>query len=168
MVSAQKKGEQMNRLTEKTKYGTCIPLRKGTGPHWSLNGLADADRWLYGEAAERLAAYEAVGLEPNEVEILMVANGEMAAQITKLAVERDGYKLAHETGQTLISEKNAEIADLLQKTQQLEARLGEAGEVANQTVEFIDLIDCDTERELLFNYPEGNALLDKLRRIAGV
>jgi hypothetical protein len=48
-------------LTEKSKYGTCIPLLKnGDSPHWCLSGMRDgnSNQWLYGDAADRLALYE--------------------------------------------------------------------------------------------------------------
>ena len=62
----------MERLTEKSPTGkSCIPLKnaaQGIGlPKWSIRETSFLERRLEGDAADRLAAYEDTGLEPNEI-----------------------------------------------------------------------------------------------------
>lgn len=60
----------MERLTEKRDGQNVIPLRKNGKVKWSIcsAGLGDAPtEYLYGEHADRLAAYEETGMEPEEV-----------------------------------------------------------------------------------------------------
>lgn len=57
----------MERLTEKRDGQNVIPLRQNGKVKWSIcsAGLGDAPtKYLYGEHADRLAAYEDTGLEP--------------------------------------------------------------------------------------------------------
>lgn len=63
----------MERLTEKRDGQNVIPLRQNGKVKWSIcsAGLGDAPtEYLYGEHADRLAAYEDTGLEPEEIELL--------------------------------------------------------------------------------------------------
>ena len=60
----------MERLTEKRDGQNVIPLRQNGKVKWSIcsAGLGDAPtEYLYGEHADRLAAYEDTGLEPEEI-----------------------------------------------------------------------------------------------------
>ena len=64
----------MERLTEKRDGQNVIPLRQNGKVKWSIcsAGLGDAPtKYLYGEHADRLAAYEDTGLEPEEIEKAM-------------------------------------------------------------------------------------------------
>ena len=57
----------MDRLTEKRDNQNVIPLRKNGETKWAIcsAGMGDAPtEYLYGEHADRLAAYEDTGLEP--------------------------------------------------------------------------------------------------------
>ena len=57
----------MERLTEKRDNQNVIPLRKNGETKWAIcsAGMGDAPtEYLYGEHADRLAAYEDTGLEP--------------------------------------------------------------------------------------------------------
>ena len=66
----QKGGLTMERLTEKRDGQNVIPLRQNGKVKWSIcsAGLGDAPtEYLYGEHADRLAAYEDTGLEPEEI-----------------------------------------------------------------------------------------------------
>lgn len=63
----------MERLTEERQGQWCIPLRQDGQHLWSLcsAGMGGAStEYLYGEYADRLAAYEDTGLEPEEIEDL--------------------------------------------------------------------------------------------------
>lgn len=60
----------MERLTEKRDGQNVIPLRQNGKVKWSIcsAGLGDAPtEYLYGEHADRLAAYEDTGLEPEQI-----------------------------------------------------------------------------------------------------
>lgn len=60
----------MERLTEKRDGQNVIPLRQNGKIKWSIcsAGLGDAPtKYLYGDHADRLAAYEDTGLEPEEI-----------------------------------------------------------------------------------------------------
>ena len=60
----------MERLTEKRDGQNVIPLRQNGKVKWSIcsAGLGDAPtKYLYGEHADRLAAYEDTGLEPEQI-----------------------------------------------------------------------------------------------------
>lgn len=64
----------MERLTEKRDGQNVIPLRQNGKVKWSIcsAGLGDAPtEYLYGEHADRLAAYEDTGLDPEEIEKAM-------------------------------------------------------------------------------------------------
>ena len=64
----------MDRLTEKRQGQWVIPLRQDGKHLWSLcsAGMGDASsEYLYGEYADRLAAYEDIGLEPEEIEKIL-------------------------------------------------------------------------------------------------
>lgn len=64
----------MERLTEKRDGQNVIPLRQNGKIKWSIcsAGLGDAPtKYLYGDHADRLAAYEDTGLEPGEIEKAM-------------------------------------------------------------------------------------------------
>lgn len=60
----------MERLTEKRSGQNAIPLRQDGSNKWALcsagMGYAPA-QYLYGDHADRLAAYEDTGLEPEEI-----------------------------------------------------------------------------------------------------
>jgi hypothetical protein len=56
----------MNRLTRKDEKGNLIPLESEKSGWWVLVG--DFYKRLYGDAADRLAAYEDTGLMPEEVQ----------------------------------------------------------------------------------------------------
>lgn len=63
----------MERLTEKRDGQNVIPLRQNGKIKWAIcsAGLGDAPtKYLYGDHADRLAAYEDTGLEPEEIELL--------------------------------------------------------------------------------------------------
>ena len=63
----------MERLTEKRDGQNVIPLRQNGKIKWAIcsAGLGDAPtEYLYGDHADRLAAYEDTGLEPEEIELL--------------------------------------------------------------------------------------------------
>lgn len=61
----------MERLTEKRNGTNVIPLRNaicGTDmPYWKITTAGDLTEYLSGNAADRLAAYEDTGLEPEEI-----------------------------------------------------------------------------------------------------
>ena len=60
----------MERLTEKRDNQNVIPLRKNGETKWAIcsAGMGDAPtEYLYGDHADRLAAYEDTGLEPEEI-----------------------------------------------------------------------------------------------------
>lgn len=61
----------MDRLTEKRKDKSVIPLRMASCgidlPYWRIDKDSDLVRYLSGDAADRLAAYEDTGLTPEEV-----------------------------------------------------------------------------------------------------
>lgn len=60
----------MKRLTEKRCGKNVIPLRQNGKIKWSIcsAGMGDAPtEYLYGDHADRLAAYEGTGLEPEEI-----------------------------------------------------------------------------------------------------
>ena len=60
----------MKRLTEKRFGKNVIPLRQNGKIKWSIcsAGMGDAPaEYLYGDHADRLAAYEDTGLEPEEI-----------------------------------------------------------------------------------------------------
>ena len=64
----------MERLTEKRDGQNVIPLRQNGKIKWSIcsAGLGDAPtKYLYGDHADRLAAYEDTGLEPEKIEKAM-------------------------------------------------------------------------------------------------
>lgn len=69
----------MKRFTEKRGERNTIPLRKAVCgidmPKWSIGRPNDLEMFLSGDAADRLAAYEESGLEPNEVELGPVCAG---------------------------------------------------------------------------------------------
>lgn len=77
----------MERLTEKRDGQWVIPLRQDGKREWSLcsAGMGSAPtQFLYGDAANRLAAYEDTGLEPEEIyEVRFL-----------IAAQRDPQKLA--------------------------------------------------------------------------
>ena len=77
----------MERLTEKRDGQNVIPLRQNGKIKWSIcsAGLGDAPtKYLYGDHADRLAAYEDTGLEPEAVEHLKLASmGRAVAEITE-------------------------------------------------------------------------------------
>ena len=63
----------MERLTEKRDGQNVIPLRQNGKIKWAIcsAGLGDAPtKYLYVDHADRLAAYEDTGLEPEEIELL--------------------------------------------------------------------------------------------------
>ena len=76
----------MERLTEKRQGQWVISLRQDGKHLWSLcsAGMGDASaKYLYGEYADRLAAYEDTGLEPGDVTDLMAAHGTAIGQLTE-------------------------------------------------------------------------------------
>ena len=76
----------MERLTEKRDGQNVIPLRQNGKVKWSIcsAGLGDAPtKYLYGEHADRLAAYEDTGLEPEEI-ISAVDMGKVACALHEL------------------------------------------------------------------------------------
>lgn len=83
----------MDRLTECDKTGAYIPLQSGV-VKWTLVGSYPIRR-LYGDAAERLAAYEDTGLTPEDVALYVACQGrQVSRRELALAAERD--KLADE------------------------------------------------------------------------
>ena len=69
----KKRRTDMERLTEKRYGQNVIPLRQNGKVKWSIcsAGLGDAPtEYLYGEHADRLAAYEDTGLEPEEIQAI--------------------------------------------------------------------------------------------------
>lgn len=97
----------MERLTEKRDGKTVIPLRQDGKTKWALTsaGMGDAPtKFLYGDPADRLAAYEDTGLEPEEIAELCtddvkeiakmfvetIKNGEIDRLIELLQAEKDG------------------------------------------------------------------------------
>lgn len=68
----------MKRFTEKRNGVNVIPLRNAVCgidmPHWKIEGNS-IQQFLSGDAADRLAAYEESGLEPNEVELGPICAG---------------------------------------------------------------------------------------------
>ena len=83
----------MERLTEKRDGQNVIPLRQNGKVKWSIcsAGLGDAPtEYLYGEHADRLAAYEDTGLEPEEIAAAEEAN----LPVASLQMETgDGFTL---------------------------------------------------------------------------
>ena len=66
----------MERLTEKRDGQNVIPLRQNGKIKWSIcsAGLGDAPtKYLYGDHADRLAAYEDTGLEPCDYSAISLA-----------------------------------------------------------------------------------------------
>ena len=66
----------MERLTEKHNGKNVIPLRRAVCgidlPYWSISGdELNLERFVSGDAADRLAAYEDTGLEPAAIEQLI-------------------------------------------------------------------------------------------------
>lgn len=60
----------MDRLTEKRDGRYVIPLRQGGKCRWDIHEIAIGDPdtlFLYGDHADRLAAYENTGVEPKDV-----------------------------------------------------------------------------------------------------
>lgn len=63
----------MERLTKKRDRQNVIPLKQNGETKWVIcsAGMGDAPtEYLYGDHADRLAAYEDTGLEPEEIEQL--------------------------------------------------------------------------------------------------
>lgn len=63
-------GISVERLTEKRDSQNVIPLRQNGKVKWAIcsSGRGDAPtEYLYGDHADRLAAYEDTGLEPEEI-----------------------------------------------------------------------------------------------------
>lgn len=107
----------MGRLTEKRQGKWVIPLRLDGKHQWFLcsAGMGDAPaKYLYGEYADRLAAYEDTGLEPDTVskirDIVLDISGDIDHLHELVQAEKDGqevYRLALDTwgadAQTLIA-----------------------------------------------------------------
>lgn len=67
----------MDRLTEKRDSHNVIPLRKegvGNIPKFALAKISDNTSFLYGDFADKLAAYEDTGLSPDEVAAMKADN----------------------------------------------------------------------------------------------
>lgn len=67
----------MDRLTEKRDDHNVIPLRKegiGNIPKFALVEISDNTSFLYGDFANKLAAYEDTGLTPEEIIALKADN----------------------------------------------------------------------------------------------
>lgn len=64
----------MKRLTEKRDGKVVIPLRNSVCgvdmSHWCISKESDIQSFLSGDAADRLAAYEDTGMEPEEIKEL--------------------------------------------------------------------------------------------------
>lgn len=64
----------MNKLTETRNGKAVIPLRNSVMgldlPRWAIEKASPLERFLSGDAADRLAAYEATGLTPEDIERL--------------------------------------------------------------------------------------------------
>ena len=62
----------MNRLTEKRGGKNVIPLRNAVFgvdvPYWNISRENELASFLYGDAADRLAAYEETGLTPEQIQ----------------------------------------------------------------------------------------------------
>lgn len=65
----------MDRLTETRKGKYVIPLRNAVCgidmPHWSIEERSPIQSFLSGDAADKLAAYEDMGLSPEEIKLNM-------------------------------------------------------------------------------------------------
>ena len=76
----------MKRLTKKRDRQNVIPLKQNGETKWVIcsAGMGDAPtEYLYGDHADRLAAYEDTGLEPEQVTELMAAHGTSIGQLTE-------------------------------------------------------------------------------------
>lgn len=80
----------MERLTEKRDGQNVIPLRQNGKVKWSIcsAGLGDAPtEYLYGEHADRLAAYEDTGLEPEQITAAVTPESILSLAAQFLGVE---------------------------------------------------------------------------------
>ena len=76
----------MERLTEKRHGENVIPLRMDGKHRWNVSHRSGSpDQFLSGEAADRLAAYEDTGREPEDIE----------AMNNELCMKCGRYKDAH-------------------------------------------------------------------------
>lgn len=67
----------MERLTEKRQGQNVIPLRQMSlekAPLFALVKISDNTSFLYGDAANKLAAYEDTGITPEEIKALVERN----------------------------------------------------------------------------------------------
>lgn len=74
----------MERLTKKRDRQNVIPLKQNGETKWAIcsAGMGDAPtEYLYGEHADRLAAYEDTGLEPEEVNVTAGLASENCAKV---------------------------------------------------------------------------------------
>ena len=74
----------MERLTKKRDRQNVIPLKQNGETKWAIcsAGMGDAPtEYLYGEHADRLAAYEDTGLEPEEVNVIAGLASENCAKV---------------------------------------------------------------------------------------
>lgn len=80
---------KLKRLTEKRQGRNVIPLRQNTLEknetfEFSLAKASDNVSFLYGDAADKLSAYEDTGLTPEEVKVLKVDNDRLHRLIDKV------------------------------------------------------------------------------------
>lgn len=65
----------MNRSTEKRDGKNVIPLRNAVCgidmPYWKIETESNIQQFLYGDAVDKLSAYENTGLEPEEINALI-------------------------------------------------------------------------------------------------
>jgi hypothetical protein len=82
----------MKRLTEKKNGRNVISLSTGNQSKWELTGLGkDKVRFLYGECADKLAAYEDIGLTPEQIQEL-IDNSLDAIEMCKIKIALDKLK----------------------------------------------------------------------------
>ena len=70
----------MDRYTQHDRFGHFVPLASADCGEWTIAGKFE--RRLYGDAANRLAAYEDTGLMPEEI-------AHLRAEVARLERERD-------------------------------------------------------------------------------
>lgn len=91
----------MERLTEKRRGQNVIPLRQMSlekAPLFALVKISDNTSFLYGDAANKLAAYEDTGYEPEEITALQEDNERLHKLLDNLEAVLTSKPPEHNSG----------------------------------------------------------------------